>query len=115
MRRVAGVLLVLAVGCGSDASPPARAPRAGTLVGDIPRCYGPGPDLNLRPTPAVEVRRDGAVVTSATFRADDDEHTYRFELEPGDYEVRLPGVASAPATVRSGETTTADLTAPPCV
>ncbi|HEX8001525.1 MAG TPA: hypothetical protein VF519_02400 [Mycobacteriales bacterium] len=109
---IAGLAGLVSFGGSTLAAPP-RA--AGTLTGSIPLCYGPGPDLNLRPESVVEVRRGGEVVATGTFRSDEAVHTYRFDVPPGEYAVRVRGLPDTAATAGPGETTYADLTAPPCL
>jgi hypothetical protein len=93
----------------------APATHPGTVGGDLPTCYGPGPDLNLTPTRVVEVRQAGKLVTREAFRSDHTHLTYELELAPGEYDLAIPGHESIHVQVRSGERTVADLPVTPCL
>ena len=79
------------------------------VSGQIPLCYGPGPDLNLTPTVVVTAARDGIVMVSVTLPDTDDEHTYHLRLAPGDYQIHAGSWPARSVHVAAGTTTTADL------
>lgn len=87
----------------------------GTVGGQLPPCYGPGPDMNLTPNRTIEAFRDGHLVKSQTFRSDIAHLTYELELPPGRYEIKAPGIAGIPITVEPHRRATLDLPLPTCL
>jgi hypothetical protein len=63
----------------------------------------------------VEVYQNGNLVKRHAFRSDNDHQHYEFELAPGSYDIKGPGIAPIPVRVKSGEYVTADLPIPPCL
>jgi len=114
LRPAASVILAacVLVGCGDTAPTPTQN---GLVVGALPACYGPGPDLNLTPTRLVQATRDGKVVKEQVFPSDNDHQTYELSLPPGEYNISVPGVRAVRVTVRPGQTSTADIPIPACV
>lgn len=106
------VLGSAAVSLAACATPPSVP---GTVGGILPACYGPGVDMNLTPSRVVEVYQDGMLVKRQSFRSDKHHTEYKFELSPGTYDVKGPGIAAIHAQVKSGEHTTVDLPIPPCL
>lgn len=105
----AGVAALTLAACAAQPSGP------GTAGGLLPSCYGPGPDHNLTPSRLVEVYQSGNLVRRHAFRSDKDHQHYEFELAPGSYDIKGPGIAPIPVRVKSGEYVTADLPIPQCV
>jgi hypothetical protein len=89
--------------------------RPGVVTGQIPLCYGPGPDLNLTPTVVVTVTGDGIQTISMTLPDTDDQHTYLLQLPAGNYRIRAGGWPARPVHVAAGMTTTADLPGGGCL
>jgi hypothetical protein len=103
------------VGALALAACTAQPSGAGTVGGMLPSCYGPGPDMNLTPSRVVEVYQNGNLVKRQTFRSDKDHQHYEFELPPGSYDIKGPGIAPIPVRVKSGGQVTADLPIPQCL
>ena len=82
---------------------------AGTLSGNVPLCYGPGPDLNLTPTLTVVAAQNGTTTASVTVPASVSAHTYRLTLPAGTYTVRAGAWPARVVDVPAGATTVADL------
>ncbi|WP_132189469.1 MULTISPECIES: hypothetical protein [Kribbella] len=59
--------------------------------------------------------QNGNLVRRQTFRSDKDHQQYEFELAPGNYDIKGPGIAPIPVRVKSGEYVTADLPIPLCL
>jgi hypothetical protein len=71
--------------------------------------------MNLTPSRVVEVYQDGKLVRRQSFRSDNHHGEYEFELAPGNYDVKGPGIAAIHAQIKSREHTTVDLPIPPCL
>lgn len=80
---VAAVLGAMAAACSSP-SPL----RPGMITGDAPICYGPGPDLNLKPRITIHATPiDGGSPTSIRIATTNAHHSYRMTLAPGTYKI----------------------------
>lgn len=108
-RLMVSVTALSLVACSGPGSGP------GLVEGFLPACYGPGPNTNLTPTRIVEVYLNSKLIKSQAFRSDRDHQRYEFELAPGAYEVKGPGIAPIRVQIKSSERVTADLPIPPCV
>jgi hypothetical protein len=102
-----------AVGCSADSGP-------GTVTGQLPLCYGPGPNMNLWKTATIDTLRDGKVIRTDTFPSDADSHrTYSIQLPTGHYQLHLHRQPDSQYTlrivVRAGEQTHADFPHPNCL
>ena len=82
---------------------------SGTLSGNVPLCYGPGPDLNVTPTLTVVAAQNGTIKASVTVPASISAHTYRLTLAAGTYTVRAGAWPTREVDVQAGATTVADL------
>jgi hypothetical protein len=89
------------------------------VKGDITPCYGPGPNLNIRPITTVRVTNtSGDVVSTFNVSTNLRHHSYEVTLMPGRYIIGivLPGWHGIPVTVHAGKTQSGvDLPAPSCV
>lgn len=65
------------------------AARPGVVEGRLPLCYGPGPDLNLRPVTVVEALQGKRVVISKPFTSTQGDNAFALTLAAGDYTFRL--------------------------
>jgi hypothetical protein len=94
-RAAVVALLVLgaSTACTSSPSPspspkPSPVGKPGVVVGDAPICYGPGPNLNLRPHITVRATpTDGGSPTTIHIATSDKHHSYRMTLPPGTYKI----------------------------
>jgi hypothetical protein len=103
----AATLLVLgtSVACTASPSPkPSTVGERGTIVGDAPICYGPGPNMNL--TPHVTIRAtpmNGGTPTVIHIATSNAHHSYRMTLPPGAYRISTYS-GTVNVTVRAGTT-----------
>jgi len=114
-----GLVSILAVGSGlawvaavSDSGPISAvsgATPSGLLTGNVPLCYGPGPDLNLTPTLVVVATQNGKTKATRTVPATNAAHSYQLSLPAGTYTVRAGAWPTREVTVRAGAVTVADL------
>ena len=111
-RLIGSVALAcgLLAACSGQSESRPQPPANAILTGNIPLCYGPGPDLNLTPTRHLTVEQSGRLVTSDEVVATRTQHTYRLTLRPGTYDVRADfGLPTAHVTLTGGSTTSLDL------
>jgi hypothetical protein len=112
------LLLVLAGGVvwmvASAHRPPGDA-APGVVTGQVPPCYGPGPDSNLTPIVVVTAARHGTVAATVKVVDTNEQHTYRLVLPPGQYQIRASAWPERSVRVRSGRTTRADLPGGGCL
>jgi hypothetical protein len=101
------------VGCSSGSGP-------GTVTGQLPLCYGPGPNMNLWKTATIDTLRAGKVIRTDIFPSDADSHrTYSIQLPSGHYQLHLhrkpDSQYTLPIVIRAGEQTHADFPQPGCL
>ena len=116
----AGLALVAATGWGlaqrTSGSGSSVAPVVpGVVTGQVPLCYGPGPDMNLTPTLLVVATEQGSVKAALTVTATLESHEYRLTLSPGTYAVRAGSWPARQVTVSAGVTTVVDLPGGGCL
>ena len=120
-RRLAlGLAATLAVASGlAYSSGPGGAVSdgrsVGVLVGSVPLCYGPGPDLNLTPTQLVVAAQNGETKAAATVPATTTAHSYRLSIPPGTYLIRAGKWPTRKVDVQPGTVTVADLPGGACL
>ncbi len=86
------------------------------MIGQLPLCYGPGPDSNLFPTATIETYQGGTLVRTDTFPSSDEQPDYHLTLPPGQYELSMPARGYAlEVTIRPGTTVEADWPHPSCL
>ena len=99
-------------GCSSESG-------SGTVTGQLPLCYGPGPDTNLWPKATIETLRDGKAVRTDTFPSNLSHRTYSLLLPSGHYELHLQRQPDSRYTlsvaVEDGKRTRADFPSPGCL
>lgn len=113
MRVAAWTVLAVVVlsGCSHQAPP-----RPGVVAGSVSLCYGPGPDLNLRPKTTIDVMAGDRLVKTAVVRSDNEQHSYRFTLPAGRYSIRVHGDSDfTEFQVKAGQTAHADLPEAGCL
>lgn len=72
---------------------PSSTAAAGSIVGVLPLCYGPGPNMNLRPRTTVVITGDSGWTSRRTFPSREDERDFHFDnVPPGRYVVVIQGV-----------------------
>ncbi|MBC7678875.1 MAG: hypothetical protein H7233_07790 [Pseudorhodobacter sp.] len=71
----------------------APEPAAGSIRGVLPLCYGPGPDMNLRPDTTVTVTGESGWRARRTFPSSKDQREFHFDdVPPGSYTVVIEDV-----------------------
>lgn len=120
-RYRAAVVAVLVAGasaaCTSSSSPgPTPVGKPGVIVGAAPICYGPGPDLNLKPRITIRATPVGGGSPAAIRIATSDaHHSYRMTLPAGIYKISTYS-GTVDVTVHSGVISRGvDLPQPGCV
>lgn len=88
---------------------------SGALAGNVPLCYGPGPDLNVTPTLKVIASQNGTAKGSIIVPASVSAHTYRLTLPAGTYTVRAGAWPTRKVEIHPGDTTQADLPGGVCL
>lgn len=84
------------------------------VIGDLPLCYGPGPNMNLTPRVTIKVYRGAELVLARTFPDSEQHPTFELSLAPGDYGLLAQG-QKVHAHAMAGTTTRADFRQPNCV
>lgn len=117
--RAVVALLVLGASAACTSSPlptPSPVGKPGAIVGDAPICYGPGPNLNLKPRITIRATPiDGGSATAIRIATTNAHHSYRMTLLPGTYKISTYS-GSVDATVRAGVTLRGvDLPQPGCL
>ena len=111
------LLAVALIGSGVDGCSSGSGP--GTVTGQLPQCYGPGPTINLWPKATIETLRDGKVIRTDTFPSDVSHRTYSLRLPHGHYQLRLQPQPdsrySLSVAVEGGKRTRADFPSPGCL
>lgn len=113
-RILAGVAAGAAMGLTLGACGSSPASGSGTVTGQLPLCYGPGPNLNLTPTTAIEVRQSGHLVETKTFPSDAHHQRYSLTLPAGTYEFRA-NLTSISVTINADSSAQADFPQPGCL
>ena len=118
MRNLASIVPVtlavalLGFGCSSSSQP-------GTVTGQLPLCYGPGPNMNLWSTATIDTSRDDKVIRTDTFLSSDSQRTYSIQLPSGHYKLHLhrqpDSKYTVPIVIRAGKQTQADFPSPNCL
>jgi hypothetical protein len=114
---VALLVLGTSVACTALPSPtPSTVGERGTIVGDAPICYGPGPNLNLKPHITIRATpMNGGTPTVIHIATSNARHSYRMTLPPSTYKISTYSGA-VNVTVRAGTTRQGvDLPQPGCV
>jgi hypothetical protein len=96
------------------ASGPA-AVGSGVVTGQVPLCYGPGPNLNLTPTVTVTALQNGRVVRATSVKDTSEQHTYKLELPAGDYQIHAGQWPAHRVVVEAGSTSHVDLPGGGCL
>jgi len=100
---------IFVAGCSRKSGTP------GAVTGQLPLCYGPGPDLNVTPTVDVTATRDRIRTISVTFPDTNDQHTYHLQLPAGDYQIRAGAWPARRVHIAAGMTTRVDLPGGGCL
>jgi hypothetical protein len=105
-------VVVAALGACGGSSP---SNEAGSIVGQAPICYGPGPNDNLKPIISIRAVRADGLVRKIQVHTSSEHNRYRMSLPPGRYIVSTYSGHVA-TSVQPGQTTTnVDLPQPGCV
>jgi hypothetical protein len=112
-------LMAICASAACTASPSAKPPPAserGTIVGAAPICYGPGPNMNLKPRTTIRaIPINGGTPTAIRITTNGAHHSYRMALSPGRYKISTYS-GSVEVTVRAGITQRGvDLPPPGCI
>ena len=119
MAAVLGACVAMSTGCGpvgSDAG-------VGTVRGELPLCYGPGPDTNLIPRVVVEAVGGGGYVLHQSFESSEAHRFYELTLRAGRYQLIAINaenggfISREPLTVlvEAGDRTRANFPSPGCI
>jgi hypothetical protein len=110
---VAVLLMTANAACTASSS---STPQPGVVVGDAPICYGPGPDLNLKPRITIRATPiDGGSPTAIRVETSNAHHSYRMTLAAGPYKISTYS-GSVKVTVHPGITSKGvDLPNPGCL
>jgi len=85
------------------------------VIGQAPICYGPGPNLNLKPIAVIHAIRTDGLSRTVTVHTANFYNTYRLTLPAGTYKISTYS-GHIRVTVRADEVTRhADLPQPACV
>lgn len=109
----------MSTGCGSNGSDVG----VGTVRGELPLCYGPGPDTNLLPRVVVEAVGAGGQVLRRTFDSSDAHRFYQLTLREGRYQLTAIDAENGgfisrepiAVLVKAGHQTRANFPSPGCV
>lgn len=106
--------LMLGLTACSNGNPPTPHNGTGTIVGEAPLCYGPGPDTNLHPNLTIRAVRADGVAREIHVRVSNGHAGYRMTLPVGTYTISAYA-GHVTAVVQANKTTThVDLPQPGC-
>jgi hypothetical protein len=107
---------IIGSSCTHSSPGPTRSPNPGTITGDLPLCYGPGPNSNLWAHATIAVYKSGRLIETRTFPSSTERRRYSLILPAGTYELRMPRRQySLKVDVRPDEQTSADWPQPVCI
>lgn len=119
MGLVLGASVAMSTGCG----PVGTEAGVGTVRGELPLCYGPGPDTNLVPRVVVEAVGAEGYVLHQRFDSSEAHRFYELTLRGGRYQLTAINaenggfITREPITVlvKAGEQVRANFPSPGCI